>query len=453
MRNPNVKHSMSRLPKTLRITIENQGESSVYNLGHKEKFTIGYRPDNSLQLHGDKIPAKLELAAGKLDSYALKITDDMIGKVWAGESELSIQDLIKHNLLRKTKDGYVLEITKDKRAAIALSQFKFSFEFDAPGQGAAEYWKLRRRIVRRLTSDLLYKGILSVLMILGSSFSYYVYGLPYVELKSVNLEKYTRYVARVVINHNKVAAKPPEMKRDISKLAESESQPEATTENEPKVPPVENTVNPPAKSMVLKKGLLGLIGGTGQSSNPSTFIETLMDKGLVQEINEILQSGENLEIQLPSLTDIVGELDEILSTPGVKVEELISEMQTDEKIELREKGEVSLQQLEGIQGSGATSRLRDERSIFSVINSYRSRITYSYNKYLKLFPGLRGKIVLEVTIAATGEVTSCRIVSSTVDNREFENELISIVRSFRFKPIPDGTVTFQNPFVFFRQDF
>ena len=206
------------------------------------------------------------------------------------------------------------------------------------------------------------------------------------------------------------------------------------------------------KAAVMKKGLLGLIAGTGNSKQGSTVIESLVDKGLVRELDDILKSGQNLEVELPSLTDVGGNLDDLLSTSSLEVDSLISGMGVDDAVQLKEKGEVSLESFGDINGSDAALGYRSEQSIRDDINKYKNRVTYTYNKYLKLDPDLNGKVIIEVVIEASGTVSNCRVISSTVQNQKFVNELKNIVSQFRFKAIPEGRVTVENPFVFVRRD-
>lgn len=444
---------MAKRDKLLKIKIENMGQVKVHALGKNERFTVGHHPKNSLLLYGKDSPKKFDLVSGRGDTFILTVRENMIGEVVLDNTTLSIQDLIKHKLLRRTKHGYLLALTKGKKASIKLNDVRFQFEYnglaDVQLNGAA-YWTLKHRVVKRMTTDILFKAVLSVFLVLGSAFGYYVYGLPYVAGKKINLDKYARHVARVVLKPITKNPGLPEPSKESTKSLETDKR--KKNEDEPSKPEIAEKAPETPKPSVSKQGLLGLIGGTGKNDNPSMIIETLMDKGLVQEINEILESGQNLEIELPSLADLGNGLDDALSVPDLDVDNLISEMRQDESIELQENGEVDLQSLESIEGNGSALGLRDERSILRVFNSYRGRITYAYNKILKQDPGLRGKVVLEITVDASGKVTKCVVASSTLANPSFEQELVRIVKNMRFQSIPEGEVTFQNPFVFFRQD-
>ncbi len=445
---------MSKRLKILQIKVENLGDVSVYNLDKKKRFTIGYDPDNSIQLFGSGVPKRFDLISGNKNIYYLKVQENTIGEIVIGDSSLSIRDLIKHNFLKQVKDGYLLELTDEKKASLTIYDHSFQFGFNGKaevGSEVVEYWKFRKRIIRRFTSDWLYKSILATSLLFGFSFSYYVYGRPIVENNKINLESYTRYVAKVIIRQpQKEEVEPSKSLQDFNQPSNETSSTKKDTNKETELSPPARTSTPLSKPKVSQKGLLALIGGKGTSDNPGVVIESLMDKGLIQEINDILSSGQNLVIELPSLDDL-GDLGLLIPESEVEVDNLISEMRVDEKIEFEDKGEVELQSLDEIQVSEAGLGYRDEKSLLNVINSYRGRITYTYNKYLKRFPRLRGKITLEITVNANGQVTLCKVVSSSLSNTELENELVELIKNFQFKPIAEGDVTFQNPFVFFRQ--
>ena len=89
-------------------------------------------------------------------------------------------------------------------------------------------------------------------------------------------------------------------------------------------------------------------------------------------------------------------------------------------------------------------------SVMAVINSQHGRVMYTYNKYLRQTPTLRGKVSLDVTIAADGRVSNVQVVESTIQNADFIRDLLTIIRQLRFPAISEGTVTVNVPFVFNR---
>jgi len=73
-----------------------------------------------------------------------------------------------------------------------------------------------------------------------------------------------------------------------------------------------------------------------------------------------------------------------------------------------------------------------------VVASHRGSIDFIYKKALRDNPTLKGTIVLELTIAANGEVVEGRVVSSTVKDPSFENQVLKRILTWKFPPYPDS---------------
>jgi len=72
-----------------------------------------------------------------------------------------------------------------------------------------------------------------------------------------------------------------------------------------------------------------------------------------------------------------------------------------------------------------------------------------YSRALRDNPALQGKVVLEVTIAPSGEITQCRMVSSELGDPELERKLVARVKMFRFESRDVATMTTTKPIEFF----
>ena len=97
--------------------------------------------------------------------------------------------------------------------------------------------------------------------------------------------------------------------------------------------------------------------------------------------------------------------------------------------------------------SGKASRSREEIEL--VFDRNKGAIFALYNRALRADPTLEGKLVLRLTIAPTGEVTFCEVVSSELNNPEFERRLVQRVRMFRFESRSVEPVTTTKPIDFF----
>jgi TonB family protein len=97
--------------------------------------------------------------------------------------------------------------------------------------------------------------------------------------------------------------------------------------------------------------------------------------------------------------------------------------------------------------SGKASRSREEIEL--VFDRNKGAIFALYNRALRADPTLEGKLVLRLTIAPTGEVTFCEIVSSELGDAELERKLVLRVKQFRFEARDVEPVTTTKPIDFF----
>ncbi|VUD66092.1 hypothetical protein TDB9533_03502 [Thalassocella blandensis] len=101
-------------------------------------------------------------------------------------------------------------------------------------------------------------------------------------------------------------------------------------------------------------------------------------------------------------------------------------------------------------GSGErTGNVRSEEEVTIVFDQNKSQLYQIYNRERRKKPGLKGKIVLEITIAPDGSVTNVRIASSELNDPALERRLIARVKQFKFgqKSVEPVTVTFPIEFL------
>jgi TonB family protein len=98
-------------------------------------------------------------------------------------------------------------------------------------------------------------------------------------------------------------------------------------------------------------------------------------------------------------------------------------------------------------GSGKASRSADEIAL--VFTKNKGAIDALYARALRENPALQGKVVIELTIAPSGEVTSVHIMSSELNDKEFEEKLRARIMLFRFEARDVATLTATKPIDFF----
>jgi periplasmic protein TonB len=97
--------------------------------------------------------------------------------------------------------------------------------------------------------------------------------------------------------------------------------------------------------------------------------------------------------------------------------------------------------------SGKASRSREEIEI--VFDRNKSAIYALYSRALREQPELQGKVVVQLTIAPSGEVTDCRIVSTELNDADLERKLVARIRMFRFEDKDVEAMTTTKPIEFF----
>lgn len=102
------------------------------------------------------------------------------------------------------------------------------------------------------------------------------------------------------------------------------------------------------------------------------------------------------------------------------------------------------------EGSGDGQRgARSREEIEMVFDQNKGAIYALYNRALRANPALQGKLVLKLTIEASGQVSDCQIVSSELGDDELERKLVQRIKMFRFVARDVPPVTTTKPIDFF----
>lgn len=94
-------------------------------------------------------------------------------------------------------------------------------------------------------------------------------------------------------------------------------------------------------------------------------------------------------------------------------------------------------------------RVRTEEEVTIVFDQNKGQLFSIYNRERRKKPGLKGKIVLEITIAADGLVTKVKIASSELNDPALERRIVARVKRFKFaaRDVEPVTVTFPIEFL------
>lgn len=113
---------------------------------------------------------------------------------------------------------------------------------------------------------------------------------------------------------------------------------------------------------------------------------------------------------------------------------------------LASKGEIGTAQTEsgdsGRQRAERGDNLRSEADVAYVMDKHKSILHSIYRRARRSNPGLQGKIVLEITILPSGQVSNVRVKSSELNDKSLEASLVARIRQFDFgsRPVEPLTV-------------
>lgn len=100
-------------------------------------------------------------------------------------------------------------------------------------------------------------------------------------------------------------------------------------------------------------------------------------------------------------------------------------------------------------GSGATKAARSREEIELVFDRNKGAIHALYSRTLRDKPELKGKLVLELTISPSGDITRCEVISSELNDPDLERKLVARIKLFKFEARDVESITTTKPIDFF----
>jgi TonB family protein len=451
---------MDKSYKQLVLNVHQSDQVKQFVIRNSEKFTIGRRMDNSLTLADKRYPNQYELISQRNGTLHLNVCSFIDGEIATDSSRLMIRDLMLQDVLPRKGDTHFIKLTPHMQGFVNVGDVKIEFSFKTikaqqplipPSYLNAFSWS--RATVNNLTQDLLFKFIFLILFSINVLILYAFKDYVAPNGTKVDVTKITERLARFI-------TRPTKEMMELERTTMSSTLETTESNNDSKVNPNKSSSKsdrekrssaPRRGNPAASAGLLGLIAGTGSSGKSSSIVDALVDKGLVADLNKIVGSGSNLKVTNGGNNkDAIDPLDQLIGTGGSGgIDDFLSALEDDvPQVELKKQAKVDLVKPSKMSGSKEALGQRTEQSIWNVVSSRQGRIKYLYEKYLKTNPNLRGKITIEFTIAANGFVSEARMIESTINHPELEQELLALVRRLKFDPIPSGNVTTVFPFVF-----
>lgn len=100
--------------------------------------------------------------------------------------------------------------------------------------------------------------------------------------------------------------------------------------------------------------------------------------------------------------------------------------------------------------SGASSKAaRSQEQVKLIFDRNKGKIHNLYNRELRKDPTLKGKVILQLVILPSGDVKSCKIISSDLNSPSLEKKLLARVKTFNFGAQNVETITVTYPIDFY----
>jgi len=445
-----------REKKILRLRIHQDGRVREHLVPRGKRFTYGRSSSNDVILLAAGVPARATLVEGGRHQYRLLIPRGARGEVRAGNSVLQIQDLIQHGLLRRKDAGYVLPVWVGKSGKLEVNGVLIEYDFVLPPRELNRLpdYSWKRALLRAVVSEPLLK-LLFIFLLVGNLVAVNkVKQLSFPERQTIALDKVPQRFAKFIPRAMRKEQPPPTAA--VGKgAATGEEKSGRKEQSREKTQRSQQASRGGGAQAVVRKGILGLIGGVGESASSSSVVDFLVDKGLVKELDQVLAETGDLQMgRAGSGSEEQGSLDDLFAMAdlaNVNVDEVADQAASGiGDVELKKEGLVELDRVSDVVGSEEALGQRSEEQLRAVILANRGRIEYIYNKYLRRNPNLSGKIVVEITIEPDGTVSKVRAVESTIDDLSFINDILSAVRRWRFPSITEGVVIVTYPMIFYR---
>jgi len=273
-----------------------------------------------------------------------------------------------------------------------------------------------------------FKKLLRILLIITTLLAILIAVLPKRETERLKPQELKERVAQLIVEKPKPPPPPP-------------PPPEEKKPEPEKVKPVEKPVEKP-KPNVRNQGMLAL----------ADELADLRDQNLDLQDPQLKTPVENARSERNLITSQAGRASGGINTAnlargfgggaGAIGTHTATQVQHGSGLDPNAGGKV---QRTG--NSGKSSRAREEVEI--VFDRNKGALYALYGRALRDQPELQGKLVLEFTIAPTGEITMCRVVSSELNDPELEKKIVARVRLIRFKAADVEPLTVSKPIDFF----
>lgn len=454
----------SNLPKVLRIgIIQNQKIIEERRLKKRETVTIGTGESCTFVVKSAKAPKSYELFEYANGTYYLRYAEGVAGKVqFSPDADAVAQDfatLEKQGKAVKRGGGMAIELSDHTRGKVEIADVNILFKFEEPPAAAAKVAlpaEIRGGFLSSI--DVQFTSIFVATSVMVLAFVTYAQGLPYVEPSTIEevSERYQKLIMpdrvpeppREAVKEDgadKAKEKAKDDKKDDKKDDDKKDDKAKPKDDNKSKEPVDAEAAARAKKEALAKqvagkGLLGVIGSKGRDGgalndvfSEGAFGEDALGNAFsgIQGVDVADGSGKGTRGGGAGGTASIGDI----ATEGGG------------SVSTGAKGETAVQGNIREEAPEVEGDLSQDVIVKEMKKNMRA-LKDCYERQLKRFPTLAGKISISFEITDSGRIGQTDIVEDTMKNAEVKSCIMSRAKSWRFPKPSGGSVFVTFPFVF-----
>ena len=204
-----------------------------------------------------------------------------------------------------------------------------------------------------------------------------------------------------------------------------------------------------AREIAAESGLLALSEELSDLMDTSDISEMVGGKVVANNASAALVSNPDSELLLADVSQGSGGVNESEYTVMVGKTALVSREVTQLNEPLAKLDSTDKNSKAKERSKSRTADARREEDITLIFDRNKGKLYSVYNRALRKNPGLKGKIILQLTIAPSGKVIKIKVVFSELDDPKLESGLLSRIKLFNFgaKDVEQVTVTYPIEFL------
>lgn len=299
--------------------------------------------------------------------------------------------------------------------------------------------------------DRLFKRLTIVLLALFFIAGIILNSMTLPEVAQKNLIDVSPRLAKLIMEKKKVPPPPkvevpkPEVEKKVEKPKEEpKEKKDETPKKEVKKEPAKEKPKA-AREVAQQSGLIAL----------SDELSDLRDSFDLDEVIELPQQKSGKQaVEVAAATDLLTS-QATKSSGGIQTSTLSREIKTSE-LAARETSTVSSniksktagKVTESASAKSSNNAKRSAEEVELVFQKNKNAIFSIYDRALRKNPSLEGKVVVEIVIEPSGKVSSVKIISSELNDKDLERKLVLKIKRFKFSNKNVGQLTVTYPLDF-----